>query len=216
MTFMRSIGLSTALLACGSASDLGTAYTPDASFDGDSSQAMCVYAGVSYPVGATFPAGDGCNSCTCFAPGDARCTRCACVTTDAGPVRCGSGGAPDAGPDGTTSDCSLPFDAGPCDAAIRVFAYVGGACVEQIYGGCLGNGNRFDSIEECMLTCDGRPNPRGCPDGRFVKTICLACGVVGGCARQADVCAQPCGDGAPCVSRSFQCREGACQAFGCD
>jgi trypsin inhibitor len=146
--------LSAALLACGSAADLGTPYTPDASSGGsagaaggDASQVMCLYGGGSYPVGATFPAGDGCNSCTCFAPGDVRCTRCACIKTDAGPLGCGSGGTPDAAPDGaTTSVCSLPFDSGPCDAAIRVFAYVGGACIEQIYGGCLGNGNRFDSI----------------------------------------------------------------------
>jgi Kunitz/Bovine pancreatic trypsin inhibitor domain len=232
MTRMHLTWLSAALLACGSAADLGTPYTPDASSGGsagasggDASRAMCLYEGGSYPVGATFPAGDGCNSCTCFAPGDdaaksptgdVRCTRCVCVATDAGPMGCGSGGTPDAAPDGaTTSVCSLPFDSGPCDAAIRVFAYVGGACVEQIYGGCLGNGNRFGSIEECMVTCDGRPNPRGCSDGRLAKTICLACGPAGGCARQAEVCAEACGDGAACVSRQFQCWDGVCQAGGC-
>lgn len=53
----------------------------------------------------------------------------------------------------TPRTCDLPFDAGPCDAAIRVFAFVDGVCVERIYGGCDGNGNRFATAEECIAAC---------------------------------------------------------------
>jgi hypothetical protein len=50
--------------------------------------------------------------------------------------------------------CDQPFDSGPCDAAIRVFAYVDGSCVERIYGGCQGNDNRFGTLDDCQLACD--------------------------------------------------------------
>ena len=49
----------------------------------------------------------------------------------------------------------LPFDVGPCDAAIPVYAFVDGACVQRTYGGCEGNGNRFSTLEECLATCAG-------------------------------------------------------------
>jgi hypothetical protein len=96
------------------------------------------------------------------------------------------------------------------------FAYVDGACVERIYGGCLGNANRFASIEECLAVCDGRPDPRGCADGRIRKSICLACGPAGGCARLAEVCAEPCSDASSCTTHSFQCANGVCQAAFCE
>jgi hypothetical protein len=51
--------------------------------------------------------------------------------------------------------CRLPFDPGPCDAAIAVFAFFDGACVERTYGGCEGNDNRFPTIEDCVQACGG-------------------------------------------------------------
>ncbi|MEB2311064.1 MAG: hypothetical protein OZ921_02005 [Sorangiineae bacterium] len=39
----------------------------------------CVYAGTTYPVGASFPASDGCNSCSCGPGGQVSCTAMACV-----------------------------------------------------------------------------------------------------------------------------------------
>lgn len=39
----------------------------------------CVYAGTTYPVGASFPASDGCNSCSCGAGGQVSCTAMACA-----------------------------------------------------------------------------------------------------------------------------------------
>ncbi len=71
------------LIACvdGGAPDSGL--TPDAAATG------CVYHGMSYPVDATWPAGDGCNNCHCFSGPDSLhpegnwgCSLVACV--DAG------------------------------------------------------------------------------------------------------------------------------------
>ena len=111
--------------------------------------------------------------------------------------------------------CSLPFDAGGCLAYVKVYAYVDGACVQQIYGGCNGNANRFSSIEECMASCDGRPGAQACPKGRVEQTICLTFGGLSGCTRQGLVCAQPCGDASTCETSGFDCFNGFCQAaFG--
>ena len=86
----------------------------------------------------------------------------------------------------------LPFDPGPCRAAIPVYAFVDGACAQQIYGGCDGNDNRFDTLEECMGTCGGPPDPGACPPNRVAREICLACGPAGGCSKRATVCALVC------------------------
>jgi len=42
----------------------------------------CSMDGVYYEVGETFPAGDGCNTCTCQGSGKIGCTRTACVTCE--------------------------------------------------------------------------------------------------------------------------------------
>ena len=43
----------------------------------------CTYGGQTHPVGASFPATDGCNTCTCGANGSVGCTKIGCV--DGGP-----------------------------------------------------------------------------------------------------------------------------------
>lgn len=50
----------------------------------------CQHRGKMHPVDATFPAGDGCNSCTCLADGGVACTLIAC---DPQPEGCTYGGA---------------------------------------------------------------------------------------------------------------------------
>jgi len=115
--------------------------------------------------------------------------------------------------------CALPYDVGPCDAAIPVYAYVGGACVPRVYGGCQGNENRFTTLEECLATCEGRPVPNGCPSGRVAQQICLACGPAGGCANQATVCALGCDADAgasTCGASQFVCYAGVCQVAFCE
>jgi hypothetical protein len=115
--------------------------------------------------------------------------------------------------------CALPFEAGPCEAAIRVWASVNGTCTEQIYGGCQGNENRFDTLEECLATCEGRPAARPCPAGRAPAKICLQCGFVGGCGKTAEVCALTCTKHEDCMTaptpRPSGCFMGVCEAYGC-
>ncbi|KAF8563344.1 hypothetical protein P879_10220 [Paragonimus westermani] len=51
--------------------------------------------------------------------------------------------------------CLLPPERGPCMGHSTRYAYDArsGECVEFVYGGCRGNGNRFDSKEECEDQC---------------------------------------------------------------
>jgi hypothetical protein len=51
--------------------------------------------------------------------------------------------------------CSLPAEAGPCLGHFPSFYYnaASGQCEPFIYGGCMGNNNRFDSDEACRLAC---------------------------------------------------------------
>ncbi|XP_072318253.1 kunitz-type protease inhibitor 2 [Eucyclogobius newberryi] len=53
--------------------------------------------------------------------------------------------------------CTLPRVIGLCKAAFPRFHFdaASGACQPFIYGGCGGNGNNFESREECVATCPG-------------------------------------------------------------
>jgi hypothetical protein len=112
--------------------------------------------------------------------------------------------------------CSLPFVGGPCEAAIQVYAFVDGSCEERIYGGCEGNENRFNSLEECLATCEGRPEHNGCPPGRVHASICVGCGPAGGCGETLEACAQPCTENSMCTATGFGCWDGVCQATYCE
>ena len=154
----------------------------------------------------------------------------ACSKTGPSDPEPGADAAVDAGPaptDAVATDaswfppfvCTLPFEVGPCDAAIPVWAFVDGACVSRVYGGCQGNDNRFGSLEECLAGCAGRPFPNGCPAGRIAQGIC-SCGAAGGCSNRGTVCALPCdADGgvtpSSCPPSLAFCYEGVCQMGGC-
>lgn len=113
--------------------------------------------------------------------------------------------------------CLQPFDGGLCDALFPVYAFAGGHCVAQTYGGCDGNDNRFTTIEECISVCEGAPSVNECPDGRIRQTICVACGPAGGCAQMLDACAKPCEVKDDCTGRpTLACGEGVCQKYGCE
>uniref|UniRef100_A0A8C9KBV7 Tissue factor pathway inhibitor n=1 Tax=Panthera tigris altaica TaxID=74533 RepID=A0A8C9KBV7_PANTA len=62
------------------------------------------------------------------------------------------------------SFCALKADNGPCRAILTKFFFNihTQQCEEFIYGGCEGNQNRFESLEECEEKCIG---------GRFLGTI---------------------------------------------
>ncbi|XP_008472165.1 blackelin-4-like isoform X1 [Diaphorina citri] len=51
--------------------------------------------------------------------------------------------------------CLLPPEPGLCRGYFQKFYFnpSTGQCVQFIYGGCNGNGNRFDSEEDCIRTC---------------------------------------------------------------
>jgi len=53
------------------------------------------------------------------------------------------------------SVCTLPKDPGPCEAAIEKYYFhlATRQCKTFNYGGCYGNGNRFDTLDACEKTC---------------------------------------------------------------
>ncbi|XP_052281331.1 BPTI/Kunitz domain-containing protein-like [Dreissena polymorpha] len=53
------------------------------------------------------------------------------------------------------SVCKLPAETGPCDAVIPKYFFNTSTCTCElfIYGGCGGNGNRFETYGECMNRC---------------------------------------------------------------
>lgn len=48
---------------------------------GGGDDTTCSWQGQTYQVGDSFPAGDGCNTCTCMETGEAACTLMGCVAT---------------------------------------------------------------------------------------------------------------------------------------
>ncbi|MFO7177432.1 MAG: BPTI/Kunitz domain-containing protein [Pseudomonadota bacterium] len=69
----------------------------------------------------------------------------------------GSGASSGGGEGGAGAACSLPIEVGPCDGAFPRFAFseAEGRCVPFSYGGCEGNENNFESLEECEALCAG-------------------------------------------------------------
>ncbi|XP_043188984.1 carboxypeptidase inhibitor SmCI-like [Amphibalanus amphitrite] len=59
--------------------------------------------------------------------------------------------------DGDEDVCSLPRDIGPCRGAMPryFFSTQTGACETFLYGGCHGNGNNFETLDECTGRCGG-------------------------------------------------------------
>ncbi|XP_030020394.2 trypsin inhibitor [Manduca sexta] len=51
--------------------------------------------------------------------------------------------------------CSQPIASGVCFGNIEKFGYDidEHKCVQFVYGGCFGNDNQFDSLEECQAVC---------------------------------------------------------------
>ncbi|KAL7035800.1 hypothetical protein ACKWTF_008565 [Chironomus riparius] len=59
---------------------------------------------------------------------------------------------------GQAPDCTSPAVTGRCFAYFPSWYYdpAAKACKEFVYGGCGGNGNRYDSWQECMFNCAGK------------------------------------------------------------
>ncbi|KAL4630154.1 boophilin-H2-like [Arapaima gigas] len=90
--------------------------------------------------------------------------------------------------------CELPKEHGKCMAWLIMFYYnvEEKTCRTFHYGGCGGNGNRFDTREECLQTCAksgrsvGEPAAEGNPDEKTADAG-LIVGIVGGCVFAAAV-----------------------------
>ncbi|XP_064648807.1 papilin-like [Lineus longissimus] len=59
-----------------------------------------------------------------------------------------------------TDVCSLKLDRGPCRATLTKFFFNAETkkCEEFVYGGCVGNDNRFDSLKDCEDKCAPKPS----------------------------------------------------------
>jgi len=76
--------------------------------------------------------------------------------------------------------CALPYDTGPCDAAITRYWFNvdTGRCEAFTYGGCEGNDNNYETRAECEDDCacwrlENRPD--GCPCGDLYEcaSVCV-------------------------------------------
>jgi hypothetical protein len=127
-----------------------------------------------------------------------------------------SGGATDAPGAESGSLCSLPADPGPCKANFPRYWYnpATGNCESFGYGGCEGNGNRFDTLAACVSTC--APDPTTKPDGSGATEASGSPYDTSGddsrwiCSLPADV--GPC-DGV-CTSYWYNLATGICERFG--
>lgn len=67
------VGVLSTALACGKIEA-----EPGSSDDGGADGQTCTHGGMTYPIGAQFPMGDGCNGCICQAGGAVGCTTRGC------------------------------------------------------------------------------------------------------------------------------------------
>jgi len=111
--------------------------------------------------------------------------------------------------------CAEAFDMGTCPGAIRVYAFADGDCKAATYSGCEGNGNRFDTLGECLSACRGMPLEQACPEGSISAFGCLACGTVAGCMKSGNYCFETCETSDDCATGGYGCMDGICQAVFC-
>ena len=68
--------------------------------------------------------------------------------------------------------CTLPAETGDCDGFFPRYSFNSdsGQCEQFIFGGCGGNDNNFETIEQCQQTC-------GCPyTGQVFDDCASPCG----------------------------------------
>ncbi|XP_077070220.1 papilin-like isoform X5 [Siphateles boraxobius] len=112
--------------------------------------------------------------------------------------------------------CGLPIHAGPCFAYIPMWAFdsAAGKCVPFIYGGCMGNGNRFNSQKECEKSCGVRNvKPGVCPSRKYGPGMCalirfVSCANDTDCANNEKCCSNGCG--LQCMAPVTAAKPGVC------
>jgi len=131
--------------------------------------------------------------------------------------------------------CSMPIEQGPCEAAIRSYAFdvATRLCLPFYYGGCEGNANRFDTAEDCYRACDApeMPDLAECAQSGeclAISTDCCPCGdsrwdnVIGVNhstdanafrARCGPIACDDCALGSDLAWFGSTCREGHCVAY---
>jgi hypothetical protein len=136
----------------------------------------CTYEGKSYASGATFPAGDGCNTCSCQ-DGSVACTLVGCVDagTDGSPGCRDSSGKATAcpGDGGITDGGTLCFDVNGKQIACNTDGGGGGACIDGTKVYKLGT----------SFTCADGCNGCTCTSSGIVVTTNRACADASGDAR---------------------------------
>jgi len=144
-------------------------------------------------LGATSPADDGCNSCTCEAAGWS-CTEIACLPPDPG-GECDDEGSTKPAGDGCNT-CTCTDGAWLCTRT---------ACTEPL---CEEGDTSDDGCNTCNCTADGqwacthRSCPPACEEGDVMPSLCGSCVCSGG----SWAC-----DEVPCIAL---CQEGTVKAAG--
>ncbi|HMJ11258.1 MAG TPA: BPTI/Kunitz domain-containing protein [Polyangiaceae bacterium] len=90
-----------------------------------------------------------------------------------------------AGSGGFQERCTLPQDPGPCVAAFPAYFHdaATGLCLPFTYGGCGGNTNRFESIQDCQASCRGGTSDLdACETPTDCTLVPVAC--CGGCGNE--------------------------------
>lgn len=111
----------------------------------------CTHDGVFYELGASFPAGDGCNTCTCQAGGGVACTRTACPTCSLLPELYANALA----------------EAQRCDPRLRVVQ-----CTVQVPSGLACGCPTYVNHDAELLRLQGEWEAQGCS----LPILCGACG----------------------------------------
>ena len=79
------------------------------------------------------------------------------------------------------NDCASPKDTGVCRAAFQRWHYdvEANECKTFLYGGCGGNGNRYNTKKECERTCVHANGylgcPETCPNEVRLSVLCVLC-----------------------------------------